>query len=405
MFLLGWRGFFVGFFATMLLVGLFFWQVSSSLAFLFFLLPSEEVPALAVDFTQREGRLLADYSWGEVLTPLQSYTSSAYRLAASVREGTVATVVVYPHWGSQAVLAAQLEQQGWVVERWGGVLRARRTTFGRLEPVSHLFSSYILSGRWWDRFSYFALARLPSAPAWGLEGEIMVTGKARDGEGYVRIHHEADKPHITWSFEDFPPVSSDEHVRISLPGSLIQERGQRALLDTIDQELHSSFGFVYSRPGIAKELSHYSWVFLQLDGEPVLGIEGEADRFMEAAKGWLMTEEQRGRKIMRSFRLPDGSFGQEYVPGSPEPIVAASDDYPACLAPVEGKTVWWLCRYGTRAFITKNPGKSESLSREPWVQPSMAASKTWLDRFVPLPFQGLSATVTRDSIIFIHVLL
>jgi hypothetical protein len=244
---------------------------------------------------------------------------------------------------------------------------------------------------------------LPSTLAWGLDREVQLAGKARDGEGYIRIHHEAGRSSLPWSFEDFPAVSLDEQVHISLPGSLIEERGEQVLLDTIEQELHSSFGFVHSLPAITDELNHYSWVFLQLDDEPVLGVEGEADRFMEQAKAWLTTEDQRSRKTMRSFRLPDGTYGQEYVAGSPEPIFRPSDDYPSCLAPVEGKTVWWLCRYGTRSFMTKNPAKSESFSREPWVQSSVAASKTWIDRFGPVPFQALSATVTRDNILFIHV--
>lgn len=146
------------------------------------------------------------------------------------------------------------------------------------------------------------------------------------------------------SLPDRPPQPiSEAMAELSLTGAMLGELPE-PLKEKWDEKWRELLGFTRTKPDFITELTHYPQVQLTIRAAGArLAVFEENERWQAAVRRWVEEEERQFRIQKRSFRLPDGTLGAEYVPGPRQALFTVSAAHPTCSEATVQERYFWLC--------------------------------------------------------------
>lgn len=258
------------------------------------------------------------------------------------------TFIIRPTVTGYFLLRRELESAGWPTSWYGPWLMAQqhedrqRPSFWSAVLAAGKAGLGLPAGRQGTRTSYnplfIAEGRLP-----GLAKPVRAVAIAVGQEWRVSVH-EADITDQPGTVVDRPPqpVRADT-AELAVTGATLAGL-PASLKNTWNERLRNKLGLTKTKPDFISELTQYQRVQLAI-GPPGarLTVFDAPDRWKAAVSGWVEDEERQWRIQKRSFRLPDGTFGAEYVPGPRQAIFTPSTVHSNCSEATVQERHFWLC--------------------------------------------------------------
>ena len=134
------------------------------------------------------------------------------------------------------------------------------------------------------------------------------------------------------------------HALIALPASLQRQW---------DELLRQRLGLTVTTPAILRYGAQFSEVFVHSAGDQfALGVRGPGDTFATTVETWLANDARQADPERQWFQLPDGTLGQELVPGPTPDVVSTPDG--GCRHTLNRPVPLAICASATRAVVASN---------------------------------------------------
>lgn len=347
--------------------------------FLWYLLP-EQTAFKAVLKSDR--RITALVPGLQVVEPLLE--ASAQVGVAIARDGQT-MFIIRPTVAGYFSLRRELTDAGWQTNWYGPWLLAGQD--GRVEHRSFWQAA---RGRWQGYNPLFiAEGKLP-----GLDQPVRAVAMAVAPEWRIVVR-EVGSVEQTSNLPDRPPqLVPAETAELSLSGIVLAGLPE-PLKNAWNERLRESFGFIKTRPNFITELSGYSSVELTVGARGArLAVFEDSDRWAATIKRWVEEEERQFRIQKRSFRLPDGTFGAEFVPGPRQALFTVSAAHPTCSEAVVKDRHFWLCSDDSSLFTS-----SEDLlaTSTPTTTAAVALGQTFLPVIAGKELRAATAVISTNQ--------
>ncbi len=212
-----------------------------------------------------------------------------------------------------------------------------------------------------------------------LNSEQKLTLLGLTNQNRLRIRVAADFDSNTQSQNMiFLPPSSSGLLRVTLPGQLFSILPKN-LHDFWNSLLQQELNLTAIKPDIVSHLSKYNAVHLtfSVDGI-ILGTRDNPDDFSNTIANWFEDNDRYLRPLSRSFKLSDGTFGRELIPGEPRPAFIYVDG--SCQTAGVAPADYWLCRNGEQAVLAS----SEEIARNT----TIPSDDNWMISVSPTQLQN-----------------
>lgn len=282
------------------------------------------------------------------LTVVEPLLGASTQIGLAVTQDGQTTFIIRPTTAGYFSLRRELKSAGWQTQWYGPWLLA-----GQGGPAQHRSFWQASRGRWPGYNPLFiAEGTLPVldkpvravATAVGPEWRIVVQEVGGADQYVVLPVLPAGQAGGRQVLPDrAPQLVGEETAELSLTGALLTGLPD-SLKNTWNEHLRDKFGFTKTKPDFMAELNHYQRLQLTLRRQGArLAVFDENERWRAAVRRWVEEEERQWRIQKRSFRLPDGTFGVEYVPGPRQAVFTPSIVHSNCSEAMVQERHFWLC--------------------------------------------------------------
>lgn len=353
--------------------------------FLWHLLPDEVAFKAVVKSDHRLTALIPE------LNRMETLVDSSTQIGLTVPTDGGGLFIVQPTLLGYFSLRRDLEQAGYQTSWYGPWLVAGRG--GNLQHRSFWQALAASSFASWQSYNplFMAEGRL-----WGLAQPLWAVGTVVGQEWRIAVSEQANTAFHRLTIPLVPPLQQvgAETADLTLPGTVLALLPERLAADW-NELLRVKLGFTKTKPDFMAELTHYQAVHLVLTAHGVqLGVVGNQQRWQETTHHWLEDEERQFRIQRRLFRLPDGSFGTEYIPGARNLPMTERADHPGCYQAVIHEKNFWLCS-GYYSFLTSTEELLAVAAPPPIF--SVALGETFLPLIAQHQLRAALAVVASDQ--------
>lgn len=275
------------------------------------------------------------------------------------QEGQQRLLIIRPTWAGYGALPQKLQAAGYTTQWYGWWLMARTEgTMLTPQPLSR-----VLVAAWRvtePEMNIYNPLFIGQGKRPGTEEPVRVIGVAVGKEWRVWLSQLTDE---RWRpLRNVPPAAVDPaEADITVSGTTLAALPPR-WQNQWNEWLWGRFGFTKTQPDFVGVLKQYETVQFWMTKEGArVGVRPWSEQWEAKVSSWVEEEERYSRIERRLFRLPDGTWGAEFVPGPRRTVFKKSDRQEDCQeARVQATTVW-LCRGGAISYLMSN----ESLRKTP----------------------------------------
>lgn len=246
--------------------------------------------------------------------------------------------IIRPTMASYFSLRSELKAAGYSTHWYGPWLIAQQEAGGEWPAF---WSAIIASGR--GRGTAYQPLFIAEGKVAGLDKPVRAVATAVGEEWRVAVRETNSDEQFVFLPDRPPQLVEEEMADLSLAGATLAGWPE-FLKNAWNQQLADKLGFTKTKPDFMAELAHYKLVQFTVRPQGArLAIFDKSERWPAAVTHWLEEEERHFRIQKRSFRLPDGTRGAEYVPGPRRVIFTRSNDHSACSEATVQERPFWLC--------------------------------------------------------------
>lgn len=353
--------------------------ISSSLWFLVGLVPVQEDEkfVLAMKQDARISALSPLVQRYGIPTYLQKVTSRFSRFVY-VEGDASAVIIAIPLWTHMFDATDGMRTDGWTIRRRGWFVVASkglpnthisfiRTVFSSLRsyadlailqrrPINPIALAYARQG------SRPYVERSYGAVAWSQDNKIYVSGSF-DGKDIYDISIRGT-------------VNENEEVQTNVSYVYVPPHFLIGTSDTLEEVwepfIRSALGFTWTKPKFIHDMSALPNVLVIVSGNDVLlGSLGSRDGAQDIFQRWMNGEIAYNNPVKHAFKLPDGTYGFEYIPGSGDLNFSQDNNVKNCAFIELRAKKLQLCKDEQMAAITNNSSlfssaKSMNLLEDNW---------------------------------------